>query len=196
VTTPTLETTPAGPTLADYQRDPAGLIREWAWTGPCYGVHLAALGEDGEEVIAYGHVNPRLMAAAVAKYHRHEQSGATLTYQGRGELFGYAPEVGQTRFNAALEAIGHRWVTVIPHCEYEDLHGKNYDEEHADTPPPDYTGYTDGRPWTLSPEVRAKNDRLRAEHPPGCNCDGPWLSWDDVTADTPGAFPVTVLERV
>ncbi|OZF00831.1 hypothetical protein CH300_20020 [Rhodococcus sp. 15-1154-1] len=64
-----------------------------------YGVALAELGEDGDTIIALGHVEPRRMIAALSKYWR--------TYVGvqYDDMF---PEVGGARANLTHQ-ITHRW---------------------------------------------------------------------------------------
>jgi hypothetical protein len=97
-----------------------------------YGVALAALGDDGQWIVAAGHVEARRMAAAAEAYARDA---------GLGSLRDIPHDVGPLA--CALDRIEYRTATVEqPYC----THGGHGGEECPNSPDDWGLQWTDGGP--------------------------------------------------
>jgi hypothetical protein len=142
------------------------------------GLWLSALGEDGDIIVAAGHVNPARMIRACRAYQRWADGpgwwGAVLPavirpwrlrravrYANQTRAL-HRPFRGlpfQSQLQPGKEAVAHVLATTVPGCYYQ--------AGPYDTPDPE-------------------------DHPRGCNCDGPWIDWG---RNTPNATEhLTVVE--
>lgn len=138
------------------------------------GLHLTALGEDGETLVAAGHVEPARMIRACRAYQKWADGagwwGTVLRCVVRRpwrlvRAVRYANQSRQWRRSQGkydwpgADAVEHVLAAAVPGCSYQR---GPYD----------------------APE---END-----HRPGCNCDGPWICWGSRTPDA--TEPLTVVE--